>query len=113
MTSASHDDDLAVTVVEVVALNDVPDTIRDMATPVVAEQGVSWQDVSCVARVRKDEPRPGEEWLVAVHSTNVRVGSRLCGDSRWAAFVHRYDVADGEKRTTHWIDVVERVSGPI
>lgn len=103
--------ELAVTVVEVVALADVPEEIQDMVAPALAEQGASWEIVSCVARVRNDEPRLGEEWLVAVHSTDVIVGSRLNSDSRWATAVHRYGVDDGEKkRTTHWVDVVEQVS---
>jgi hypothetical protein len=109
--SSPDGDELPLTVVEVVPLEDVPETIREMAQPALTEQGMSWRVVSCAARVRNDELRLGEQWLVAVHSTDVGAGSRLASNSRWAAVAHQYGVGDGKKQTNYWVDVVERVSG--
>lgn len=100
---------LAMTVVEVVDVEDVHAVVRDGAARVLASHDMAWSDVTCVARVEPDEPRDGESWLMAMNATGMQAGVRPVSESRWAFGICRTGLHHGQSRTVHHINITERI----
>lgn len=96
------------TVLEVIPPDDVPAAVREEASRVLARHDKAWSEVTCAARVQRDEPGEGESWLMSMYATGVEPGARLFSKSSWAIGICR---TNKHSKTVHHINITERAFG--